>query len=126
MSDTEFLLERLLDSVDRSRSSGQIYFIESGPDKYIKIGFTQYVVSKRIATMQTGSPYPLKLIGVIRNKNRMVERLIHRSFKDERVHCEWFRGSERLLGFILKHAEEERITKTLLRPKRRRSVATAS
>jgi len=76
-----------------------VYFIQSGKDGPIKIGITRFSVSDRIATMQTGNPYKLRLIGVIKG-NLEKESEIQRRFRKDRIRGEWFRPSIELMNYL--------------------------
>ena len=41
-----------------------IYFLENGDDGHIKIGYAKHP-TRRLKELQTGSPYPLKLLCTI-------------------------------------------------------------
>lgn len=74
---------------------GFIYFAAIG-EPYItwaKIGFTKGDPNKRIAALQTGCPFKLKLLGYIFG-NLPMEQEIHDVLKHERGIGEWFRYSE--------------------------------
>lgn len=78
---------------------GFIYFVrtlEGSP--MVKIGFSIDPLS-RINAIQMNSPVELELIGRLQGTRR-VEGEIHRYFKKERCHGEWFIASDRLLEFI--------------------------
>lgn len=68
-----------------------VYFIESG--QHIKIGLTTDV-NKRLNTLQTGSPHPLRVVDTIEFENKkmaqLFERAFHDSFHSKRAEGEWF------------------------------------
>lgn len=73
-----------------------VYFIKCLDDNgYIKIGVAQDV-KKRLDSLQTGCPYPLKVICAIGCDNRehalATEKRLHRYFGHSRVGGEWFYG----------------------------------
>jgi len=77
-----------------------IYFIRSGNvGRPIKIGISNNV-KKRMATMQTGSPDDLYLIGVIPSESRKqalsVEKWLHCRYEKHHIRGEWFSGSIKL------------------------------
>jgi hypothetical protein len=65
----------------------------------VKIGFTRSSPHARLATLQTGSPSPLKLLdyfpGTLDD-----ERRLHEAFKPLHIHLEWFRLECKLQDFI--------------------------
>lgn len=69
-----------------------IYFI--GPvDRsisHVKIGMTTKSVQKRMAALQTGSPYRLMIYGFVASKAKY-EAALHRLFEPIRLSGEWFK-----------------------------------
>jgi hypothetical protein len=56
-------------------------------------------VRVRVAELQTGNPYQLQLVHVIRGDCGS-EHALHRRFKHIRVRSEWFRECDELIRFI--------------------------
>lgn len=78
-----------------------VYFIQSlGPGSPIKIGVTKDPRA-RLAQLQTASPYPLSLIGVIPKSGRRVEADLHRRFGEYRITGEWFEPSKEIVDYIM-------------------------
>lgn len=74
----------------RATGGGFIYFIEC--EGYVKIGLTANHVTERVAQMQTGCPFELKLLKVIVSRNmRRDEGVIHEMFGQYRHRGEWFK-----------------------------------
>src|SRR5262245_17115194 len=69
-------------------SNKYIYFVLCQTTKRVKIG-TAFDVQARLASLQTGSPTRLILIGSIEG-GRDVELLLHRTCSQWRAHGEWF------------------------------------
>jgi hypothetical protein len=67
-----------------------IYFIEEPQSRCVKIGYSIDPLS-RLATIQTGFPVELKLLGVLRG-SRNAEQRLHQKFSEHRLNGEWFRG----------------------------------
>jgi hypothetical protein len=67
-----------------------VYFVRSRDS--IKIGYAADV-SKRLAQLQTGSAYQLKLLTVLPDADKRVERYFHEALSSERLCGEWFRDS---------------------------------
>lgn len=84
-----------------------IYFIQCGKGP-IKIGYSADIngVNTRLEDMQTGSPYPLKLAGVIHGDYKLEKRM-HEIFHESHLRGEWFLPSEMLVDFINRHAYEK-------------------
>lgn len=80
------------------REPAYVYFVQAGEDGLVKIGCASDVAS-RLATLQTGSPEPLRLLGVTAG-GKSAESALHRRFAHLRVRGEWFVAAEELLGYI--------------------------
>lgn len=77
-----------------------IYFIKCLDDNgFIKIGVAKNIKS-RLDTLQTGCPYPLKVICSIPCKGRpkalAIERRLHSYFAKSRIGGEWFKADIRI------------------------------
>ena len=75
-----------------------IYFIKS-ESGHIKIGYTENNALERMAVFQPGCPFKLTLIKTIEG-DRQQETLIHKRYKKDNRHNEWFNLSEELTDFI--------------------------
>lgn len=80
------------------RLTDDLYFIQSEYGGLIKIGRARDVAA-RLATLQTGCPEPLQVVGIIREGGRF-EAQIHNHFHMLRVRGEWFDDAPDLLHFI--------------------------
>jgi hypothetical protein len=81
-----------------------VYFIKTqARPAMVKIGKAKDP-TERLADMQTGCPYDLVLIGVIKCRSDMhargVEQRFHHLFRFSRVRGEWFRYSHRIRSAI--------------------------
>lgn len=76
-----------------------IYFIQSGNGGPIKIGFTESDVQARFSQLQTGSPYPLTLLGVIHG-DQNAEKALHEKFKAHHIRNEWFEPHKEILRYV--------------------------
>lgn len=76
-----------------------VYFIRAGAVGAIKIGTTRGNPHARLRDLQTGNPEPLVLLAAMPG-GPDVERGLHERFADSRLTGEWFRPTERLLGFV--------------------------
>lgn len=74
-----------------------IYFIRC--KDLVKIGYTNSV-SKRFASLQTGSPYDLYLLAMDTG-NRKLEKLYHRLYEKYHERGEWFRFEGKILEDVL-------------------------
>jgi hypothetical protein len=80
-------------------SQGWIYLISDS--RAYKIGYARDPV-KRLRLLQTGSPEPLRIVGVI-NDPPSLERELHELFAGDRFRGEWFNRSRELIGFFEEH-----------------------
>jgi hypothetical protein len=81
------------------RVQGKIYFIQSANSKRVKIGYTEWKVDARLATLQTGSAEKLDLLGWIPG-TLTDERALHKQFESQAVGGEWFTVSDSILKLI--------------------------
>lgn len=70
------------------KNTGYIYFIQMGFMGPIKIGLTKDI-DKRLVSLQTGSPYPLRLLSWTPG-NEETEKYVHDLYRDHRLEGEWF------------------------------------
>jgi hypothetical protein len=66
-----------------------IYFVAACGTSLVKIGYCSGNPERRITSLKTGCPHPLKLLGRFEG-SRDDERAWHRRFAHLRVHGEWF------------------------------------
>lgn len=85
-------------------AGSQVYFVQSGANGPIKIG-TARDVTNRLASLQTGSPVSLRLLGVIPG-DVTVEKTLHARFDRHRIRGEWFRPVGRLKAYIAQATNE--------------------
>ncbi len=79
---------------------GLVYFVLAGSG-HIKIGYTgDDDPNVRLASIQTGNPFPLSVIAVCMG-SVMHERVLHKYFEIERASGEWFFASKRLHGLVV-------------------------
>jgi hypothetical protein len=67
-----------------------IYFASAVGTDRVKIGFAEDDVVRRVASLATGCPFPLRIVRLIADGTEPQERWLHRHFKSCRVHLEWF------------------------------------
>lgn len=70
--------------------TGSIYFIVTGEDAAMKIGFTKGDPTIRIAALQTGCPTEIELLGYLPGSLHD-ERALHRRCSESRIRGEWYR-----------------------------------
>jgi hypothetical protein len=75
-----------------------VYFVQAdgGP---IKIGLAANP-RRRVADLQTSSPYPLRLVATLPGQGAMGESALHAKFAHLRMHGEWFEPAPELLAYI--------------------------
>jgi hypothetical protein len=76
-----------------------IYFIQAGKNGPIKIGKTNGDIADRLAQLQTGCPYKLRVLWLYYG-DKYTESKIHKIFEHEKLHGEWFHPSGSLYEFI--------------------------
>jgi hypothetical protein len=82
-------------------AGGWIYFIQC--EGFVKIGQTRKMVKSRIIELQTGNPFPLKLVGILKTDNMdRDEKKIHSMFRRYRVRRrgEWFAFVQEIKDFV--------------------------
>ncbi len=92
----------------RGQSSGlkrwSIYFIQVGLDGPIKIGKTKGNPLVRMAGLQTGIPFVLRIVAIISPARQALEGELHAKFASLRIMGEWFHPAPDLLDFIKEKA----------------------
>ena len=88
------------------RDQSYVYFIapetalqRSDLPQAVKIGVTSGDPLARLATFQTGSPCPLDMIAYVHG-NEALEKALHATFANYRLHGEWFRLSGHVFRLI--------------------------
>lgn len=77
-----------------------VYFIQMGDVGPIKVGRTEGDPIVRLATLQTGSPYELHLLGSLPVCLCFNESALHQRFAHHAMRGEWFAAGDDLLPFI--------------------------
>ena len=82
-----------------------LYIIQSSNNGCFKIGRSKHP-EKRLKQLQTGSPYKLKLVLVLKNEGAY-EKSLHRLFPKREIKCkgEWFDFD--LIGYLPDHISEK-------------------
>lgn len=77
-----------------------VYFIQTetmgGP---IKIGYSNDV-HERLKTIQSMSPFKLKVLAILPDKSFDAEARLHQRFQKHRLHGEWFEPHPEIENFI--------------------------
>jgi hypothetical protein len=99
----EKLRREALEQARQAKKSGQtqkgrVYFIQQGDEGAIKIGYST-TPEKRLQTLKTASPYPLRLLKVIEG-GKILEKELHLRFAALHIDGEWFNPNPELLEFI--------------------------
>lgn len=87
-------------SASDNRARGFIYFIQSGVDGPVKVGYSAARPEKRLAELQTGNPETLRLLGYVGGSEHL-ERHLHRVLHLWRRRGEWF-APGRDLAFMVR------------------------
>lgn len=104
------------DAMPRPRRAAKhsvVYFVRSA--NAIKIGVTTDL-GKRIASIQTSTPYPVELIAAIPG-DKALESELHATFANHRTSGEWFRLSPDIVAWL------QRYFAACLKPARDQSAA---
>lgn len=89
---------------------GYVYFVRQAEDDIFKIGMTNKVPKSRLEQLQVNSPFELSIFGLIGTVDaRKVEKQLHRKFRDQRLHGEWFSLSEQEAEQALKEFGGEKL-----------------
>lgn len=93
---------------EQAKVEGSFIYAITGPPGMVKVGVTTDPTG-RFATLQTGSPYPLKLITLLATPGTgfLVESRIHEILEDYRQSGEWFRCSPPRALFAIHQALDE-------------------
>jgi len=73
---------------------GSVYFIACD-NRFVKIGFARNVV-ERLAELQTGCPFKLRIIGELPGVAPSMESVFHEVLSQLRFRGEWFELTDRL------------------------------
>lgn len=84
--------------VDAPTGETFVYFVQSGDDGAIKIGWSSDP-DNRISDLQTGNPVVLRLLCCLIG-GASIERALHERFANHRLQGEWFAPHEDILLFI--------------------------
>jgi hypothetical protein len=87
--------------------SGFIYFIAAETLGTVKIGFSRSDPTKRLRSLQTGCPAPLKLLAYAPG-SQQEEASLHEAFVPLHIHGEWFRHELKLRALISYFEPDER------------------
>ena len=82
-------------------ADGFVYFAVIGEPyiTHVKVGFTTSDPEKRVKSLQTGCPFPIKLLGYVFGSLER-EHELHDVFASDRLSGEWFAYSERVAEII--------------------------
>ena len=89
----------LAEYIDDATENPGVYFVQQGPEGPIKIGVAQNV-RLRMRGLQTSSPYPLRLLGVIRG-GPAEERAAHATLQSHKLLREWFKPHPDVLAYLM-------------------------
>lgn len=78
-----------------------VYFIKSG--RFVKIGFS-HDPWRRLYSLKSSNPHPMELLGAIEG-TRFEESRLHKHFRHQQHHGEWFRLRGDLKAFIAAEAQ---------------------
>lgn len=89
---TRRAMDRAADAlIERTRCT---YFVREKDGDYLKIGWTDRPLERRLAELQAGNPRELSLERVVKLRTareaKQLEGALHRYFADRRIRGEWF------------------------------------
>lgn len=117
-----------------AKTGGTLYAIRAEGTSLVKIGYTTGSVQKRLKTLQTGQPFPLRVIATVpvETEVRDKEALLHAFLATERRRGEWFELAlqsedfaallQRAIAFGRDHQKEERAHASRMDPDRREAM----
>lgn len=82
----------------RTTFTEYVYFIQQGDNGPIKIGYSAEP-EKRLQTLSTASPYPLRILKTTEG-GKSLEQTLHQRFAEFQLEGEWFAPDDELLDFI--------------------------
>lgn len=97
---TEYILRLRIDSFEKPKPDPKVYFVRSS-EGLIKIGFTTKPIEERLAQFRNISSGGAFLLVTVPG-SKQDESFLHRTFKKDKAHGEWFNPSPRLLKTIQK------------------------
>ena len=83
-----------------------IYFVQcNGPKGPVKIGWVRDSTKlwKRMAALTVGNPYPLAILGTIKDAGHIEEASLHAKFNPYLLQGEWFNFNPNLRNYIKSH-----------------------
>jgi hypothetical protein len=83
-----------------------VYFVQcNGLDGPIKIGYVSSPdnLAMRMRDLQVGNPYPLAVVGTIKDASFEDECELHHKFEEYSIRGEWFESSKALKMYIRGH-----------------------
>ena len=66
-----------------------IYFITQENGKFVKIGYTEHDVDKRLISLQTGNPHRLEVYTTV-DDSSLMDTDLHHLFNEHHYRGEWF------------------------------------
>lgn len=77
-----------------------VYFILDSYSNSVKIGYSTIKgLKKRVENLQIGTPYELKLLGIVWG-DKKIEKELHKKFKHSRIRGEWFHYTQELEEYL--------------------------
>ncbi|MBB6424968.1 GIY-YIG nuclease family protein [Sphingopyxis sp. JAI128] len=91
-------------------AEGFVYFAYIGANQpvYLKIGFSKYDPRKRLKNLQTGCPFPIKMLGFVFGRMAQ-EAELHDVLSEYRVQGEWFDYSDYVERVVRDQLDSEAI-----------------
>lgn len=88
----------------------------------VKIGFTtDPTIEARLKDLQTGNPFPLKILGAVRGKAEL-ERVLHQKYRNRRLMGEWFKLSRSEVDRLISSFANPSMLHAMLSPIRAKNL----
>lgn len=93
------LLRISLDWIAPEKDLGEVYFVQIERIGAIKIGWAKDA-NKRFYSLQSGSPYPLRVLYISSGHTKQDEKNVHILFDKYKMRGEWFHPDEKIFNYI--------------------------
>lgn len=100
-----------------------VYVIKTESDpSYIKVGFCECAVNSRVQSIQTGCPFKLSVLYLLKG-SRTLEKVLHGKLKAHRMHSqEWFKLNDETVAIIEANIEMFKVDDVVIKtPKKNKT-----
>ena len=90
----------------KGKGNGYLYIVKCGDFDYYKIGVSKAAVGGRLSNLQSGCPFPLKMIDVFYCTHySQLEHELHQKYRSKNISGEWYELTDKELAEITRLAE---------------------